>query len=214
MAAESNYFNKLNAIDISGKVEKKNGFNYLSWVDAWGELKAAYPEANYTVYENDQGFNYHTDGRTAWVKTGVTVNGIEHIEYLPVMDYRNNSIPLDKLTSYDVNKAIQRSITKAIARHGLGLYIYAGEDLPTEPSSSKATTKEAAPVKVNESKEASEAGADMQKRLIELCNDNGIDLKAICKKYKINRNSTADDIASAYYDLNNKLLRGEDPLNG
>ena len=64
------------------------------------------------------------------MKTGVTIEGLEHIEYLPVMDYRNVSIPLDKVTSMDVNKAIQRSLTKACARHGLGLYIYAGEDLP------------------------------------------------------------------------------------
>ena len=64
------------------------------------------------------------------MKTGVTVNGIEHIEYLPVMDHRNKSIPLANVTSFDVNKAIQRSLTKAVARHGLGLYIYAGEDLP------------------------------------------------------------------------------------
>jgi hypothetical protein len=64
------------------------------------------------------------------VKTGVTIEGLEHIEYLPVMDYRNVSIPLDKITSMDMNKAIQRSLTKAAARHGLGLYIYAGEDLP------------------------------------------------------------------------------------
>ena len=76
------------------------------------------------------GRNFHTDGRTCWVKTGVTVEGIEHIEYLPVMDFRNASILLDKVTSFDVNKAIQRSLTKAVARHGLGLYIYAGEDLP------------------------------------------------------------------------------------
>ena len=76
------------------------------------------------------GRNFHTDGRTCWVKTGVCVEGIEHIEYLPVMDFRNASILLDKVTSFDVNKAIQRSLTKAVARHGLGLYIYAGEDLP------------------------------------------------------------------------------------
>jgi hypothetical protein len=60
------------------------------------------------------------------------VNGIEHIEYLPVMDFRNASIPVEKVTSFDVNKAIQRSLTKAVARHGLGLYVYAGEDLPEE----------------------------------------------------------------------------------
>jgi hypothetical protein len=64
----------------------------------------------------------------------VVINGIEHIEELPVMDYKNKSIPLDNVNSFDVNKAIQRSLTKAVARHGLGLYIYAGEDLPEEES--------------------------------------------------------------------------------
>lgn len=127
---EKNYFAELNAINVSDKIEKKNGLSYLSWAWAWGELKKLHPDATYTVYENKDGWLYHTDGRTCWVKTGVTVNGIENIEYLPVMDFRNNSIPADKVTSYDVNKAVQRSLTKAVARHGLGLYIYAGEDLP------------------------------------------------------------------------------------
>ena len=127
---EKNYFSELNAINVSDKTEKKNGMTYLSWAWAWGELKKLHPDATYTVYENKDGWLYHTDGRTCWVKTGVTVNGIENIEYLPVMDFRNNSIPADKVTSYDVNKAVQRSLTKAVARHGLGLYIYAGEDLP------------------------------------------------------------------------------------
>jgi hypothetical protein len=139
-----NYFNELNAVDCSGKTEKKNGLTYLSWVYAWTELKKRVPDANYTVYENREGWNYFTDGRTCWVKTGVTVNGIEHIEYLPVMDYRNASIPLDKVTSFDVNKAIQRSLTKACARHGLGLYIYAGEDLPEEDPEPKAEEKKPA----------------------------------------------------------------------
>lgn len=125
-----NYFTKLNAIDCNSKVEEKNGLKYLSWSYAWGELKKVFPDATYTVYENKDGLNYHNDGKTCWVKTGVTVNGLEHIEYLPVMDYKNRSIPLDSVTSFDVNKAIQRCLTKAIARHGLGLYIYAGEDLP------------------------------------------------------------------------------------
>ena len=127
---EKNYFTELNAINVSDKTEKKNGLTYLSWAWAWGELKKLHPDATYTVYENKDGWLYHTDGRTCWVKTGVTVNGIENIEYLPVMDFRNNAIPADKVTSYDVNKAVQRSLTKAVARHGLGLYIYAGEDLP------------------------------------------------------------------------------------
>ena len=128
--SEQNYFVELNSVNVNDRTEKKNGLTYLSWAFAWGEVKKRYPDATYTIYENAEGWFYHTDGRTAWVKTGVTVNGIEHIEYLPVMDYRNKSIPANAVTSFDVNKAIQRSLTKAVARHGLGLYIYAGEDLP------------------------------------------------------------------------------------
>lgn len=123
-------FDTLNAVNVNGHTEKKNGLTYLAWAWAWSEVKKAFPNANYTIYENANGWNYHTDGKTAWVKTGVTIDGIEHIEYLPVMDLRNKSIPLENITSFDVNKAIQRSLTKAVARHGLGLYIYAGEDLP------------------------------------------------------------------------------------
>lgn len=134
-----NYFQALNGINVNGKTEKKNGLTYLSWAWAWGEVKKLYPDATYTIYENADGMFYHTDGRTCWVKTGVTVNGIEHIEYLPVMDFKNKSIPLEAVTSFDVNKAIQRSLTKAVARHGLGLYIYAGEDLPEDEAVEKAT---------------------------------------------------------------------------
>lgn len=130
MEEKKNTFAVLNPINCNDKTEKKNGLTYLSWAWAWGIAKTYFPDANYTIYENADGWNYHTDGRTCWVKTGVTIEGQEYIEYLPVMDTRNRSIPLDSVTSFDVNKAIQRSLTKALARHGLGLYIYAGEDLP------------------------------------------------------------------------------------
>lgn len=123
-------FETLNAVNVNGHTEKKNGLTYLSWAWAWGELLKRYPDSTYTVYENKDGWNYHTDGKTCWVKTGVTVDGKEYVEMLPVMDFKNRSIPADAVTSFDVNKAIQRSLTKAVARHGLGLYIYAGEDLP------------------------------------------------------------------------------------
>lgn len=127
---ETNYFELLSKVNVNGHTEEKNGLTYLSWAWAWAEIKKADPLAQYTVYEDSNGRFYHTDGRTCWVKTGVTVGGLEHIEYLPVMNNRNQSIPLESVTSFDVNKAIQRSLTKAAARHGLGLYIYAGEDLP------------------------------------------------------------------------------------
>ena len=145
MADKMNYFEILNSINVSDKTEKKGNLTYLSWAWAWGELKKRHPDATYKIYENDMGWNYHTDGKTAWVKTGVTVEGIENIEYLPVMDFKNNSIPVEKVTSTDVNKTIQRSLTKAVARHGLGLYIYAGEDLPeAEKEEAKKTSEKEA----------------------------------------------------------------------
>lgn len=125
-------FETLSAINVSGKTEKKNGLTYLSWAYAWGELCKVYPTATYKVHERDTQWgpcNYFTDGRTAWVKVSVTIGDLTHTEMLPIMDYRNKSIPLDKVTSCDANKAIQRCITKAVARFGLGLYVYAGEDL-------------------------------------------------------------------------------------
>ena len=143
----ANTFETLNAINVNGKTEKKNGLTYLSWAWAWQEVKKVDPDANYTIYENANGWNYHTDGKTAWVKTGVTVGGIEHIEYLPIMDYKNKSIPLDLITSFDVNKAIQRSLTKACARHGLGLYIYAGEDLPEAEADNRPDEEKIADIK-------------------------------------------------------------------
>ena len=123
-------FEILSAINCNEHTEKKNGLTYLSWAWAWYYVKKYFPEAFYTVYESASGIPYFSDGKSAMVKTGVTIEGLELIEYLPIMDSRNRSIPQDQITSFDVNKAIQRSLTKACARHGLGLYIYAGEDLP------------------------------------------------------------------------------------
>lgn len=123
-------FKELNKVNVNEHTESKGKFTYLSWAWAWAEVKKKFPLATYTVYENKDDLLYHTDGKTCWVKTGVTIEGLEHIEYLPVLDFSNKSVPLDKITSMNANTAIQRSLTKAIARHGLGLYIYAGEDLP------------------------------------------------------------------------------------
>ena len=150
---QKSVFETLNAVNCNEHTEKKNGLTYLSWAWAWAEVKKRYPGAFFTIYENPDGWPYWTDGRYCWVKTGVVIApapeasalgyGIEHIEYLPIMDYKNNSIPVEKVTSMDVNKSIQRSLTKACARHGLGLYIYAGEDLPEgEPEKAAETPVE------------------------------------------------------------------------
>lgn len=131
---KASVFDVLSHIDCKEHLETKkqgNGLTYLSWAWAWHICKEHYPNAFYTVYENAEGRPYFDDGRTAWVKTGVTIEGLEHIEYLPILDQAAHaSLPLARITSWDMNKSIQRSLTKALARHGLGLYVYAGEDLP------------------------------------------------------------------------------------
>ena len=167
-------FETLNEVNVGEHIEKKNGLSYLSWAWAWAEVKKRYPGAFYTVYENRDGLLYHTDGMTAWVKTGVTIEGLEHIEYLPVMDMRNKSITIDKITSFDVNKAVQRSLTKACARHGLGLYIYAGEDLPeSEQPTTKPTVDGMSRVDL------------LRKQILDLAEAKGIDRAAVTEaEYK------------------------------
>lgn len=171
-------FEVLNSINVNEHTEQRNGLTYLSWAWAWAEVKKRYPGATYTIYENTDGLFYHTDGMTAWVKTGVTIEGLEHIEYLPVMDFKNKSIPLEKITSFDVNKAIQRSLTKALARHGMGLYIYAGEDLPEEEKKAKDEERKAQEevakqkideVKVNALREKMKADKVDEAALLTIC---------------------------------------------
>lgn len=176
-----NYFKALNDINVNGKTEQKNGLTYLSWAWAWGELKKMFPDSTYTVYENNEGWNYFTDGKTCWVKTGVTVNGIEHIEYLPVMDFKNKSIPADNVTSFDVNKAIQRSLTKAVARHGLGLYIYAGEDLPEEEAKVKEEEN-----KAKEEAKKKPATPEQVKEILALTPDENLQ-KVMLDYYKVKK---------------------------
>lgn len=131
MSNNQSAFAKLNAINVRDKVERKGNMDYLSWAYAWSILKHEYPDAQRTVYESPfTGMNYFTDGKTCYVKVGVTIGELEHIDYLPIMDFKNKAIPVDSVTSFDVNKTIQRSTVKAIAMHGLGIQLWTGEDIP------------------------------------------------------------------------------------
>lgn len=133
-------YSTLSQTSVREKIERKGNLDYLSWANAWHMLKTAYPNAQRKVYEHEHtGFNYFTDGRTAYVKVGIIVNDLEHIDYLPVMDFRNNALPIDKVTATDVNKTIQRSTAKAIAMHGLGLSLWTGEDVPVIVDVAQAT---------------------------------------------------------------------------
>lgn len=137
MTEKKSVFETLSAIDVSDHIEKKNGLSYLSWAWAWYILLKFYPSSTSEVYEDQNGRPWFDDGRSGWVKVSVTVEGITHTEYLPIMDNRNKSIPAERIDSFAANTAIQRCRTKAIGRHGLGISLYAGEDLPLEVAESR-----------------------------------------------------------------------------
>lgn len=134
------WFSELSSIDVSSHVRQKNGLNYLSWMWAWSELKKRYPLSYATVYETCDGMLVWQDPIGCHVKTSVTIvweeNGELHehtaTEYLPVMNFKNQSVPYESADSMLINKTIQRSLTKCIARLGLGGYLYANEDLPED----------------------------------------------------------------------------------
>lgn len=131
----SDVFSTLSAIDVSEYVEKKGQFNYLSWPHAVRYLNTAYPDATWEVeeYVNECGVSipYMETSCGYFVKVTVTVEGISKSQTHPVLDYRNK--PIEKPNAFEINTSIQRCLVKAIALHGLGIYVYAGEDLPIEP---------------------------------------------------------------------------------
>ena len=156
---EENIFNKLSSINVNDKTENKNGLTYLSWAWAWQEFKKVYPEATYTIKRNEQGLPYIYDENLGYmVFTEVKVGDLVHEMWLPVMDSANKSMKnksykyqakeykygkftgnivektVEAATMFDINKTIMRCLTKNLAMFGLGLYIYAGEDLPEDLS--------------------------------------------------------------------------------
>ena len=139
-------FEDLFKINVSEHIENKNGLNYLSWAWAWAEFKKNCPDATYRIMTFD-GLPYAYDEKTGYmVYTEITANGETQMMWLPVMDSANNAmkseeytiktkykeIPVKAATMFDINKTIMRCLTKNMAMFGLGLYIYAGEDLPDD----------------------------------------------------------------------------------
>ena len=144
-------FQRLNAIDCSKHIEKKGKFNYLSWSWAWAMFKIECPDATFEKhhYPNSDGHSvpYTKDEEGyAYVNVSVTTEGEKLSEVFPVLN--NSNRPIQNPNSFDVNTALQRCLVKAIAFHGLGLHIYAGEDLPEQVSAAK---EEAAAEKKKES---------------------------------------------------------------
>jgi hypothetical protein len=124
----------LSRIDVADKIEKKNGLSYLSWAWAWGKLKENYPHAWFRKHEGASGYPYFMDVQGysfVRVTVGLDRTGDHEVtESLPVLDHRNK--PIQGPNAFEVNNALQRCLAKAIAYHGLGHYIYAGEDMPQD----------------------------------------------------------------------------------
>lgn len=163
-----NVFEKLSSINVNDKVEKKNGLTYLSWAWAWGEVKKLYPDAVYDIIHDpvSQKPYFYDENLGYMVMTTVTIQNQTLCMWLPVMDGANKAMmtstytyqtrygekTVEAATMFDINKTIMRCLTKNLAMHGIGHYIYAGEDLPeTEnntpapvaatPKQEKATTE-------------------------------------------------------------------------
>lgn len=124
-----NYFDELYRVDVSAHIEKKNGFSFVSWPFAVAELRKRHPEATWEVVRFD-GKPYMATDCGYFVEVAVTVDGLRLSQIHPVLDHRNK--PVQQPNSFDINTSIQRCLVKAIALHGLGLCVYAGEDLPPD----------------------------------------------------------------------------------
>ena len=126
-----NYFTELDQLDVTRHIEKKGRFSYLSWAYAVRELKKRHPSATWTVHEYGEGIPYIKTECGFFVKVTVIVNLIEMTQVHPVLDHQNK--PVNSPNAFQINTSIQRCLAKAIALHGLGLHLYAGEDLPPSP---------------------------------------------------------------------------------
>ncbi len=180
---QNKVYETLSKISVKEKIEKKGRFDYLSWAWAWHYLQSNYPGSERIVYETVEGVPYFTDGKFANVKVGIIVNGVQHIDYLPITDNLNRSIPLTKITSFDVNNTIQRATAKAIAMHGLGLSLWIGEDTAVfdDPQPAKPKEKKSYTLDLNDEKWPSVL------KYISANKDKGLDwiVENISKKYKV-----------------------------
>ncbi len=152
-------FSEVYKVNVNEHTEGRNGFTYLSWAWAWAEFKKLFPDATYTIWKNENGLPFVFDPNTGYmVYTTVTAEDTTHEMWLPVMDSANKAMKsepytykdrygkehtVNAATMFDINKTIMRCLTKNLAMFGLGLYIYAGEDLPeAEPKEEEIHTCE------------------------------------------------------------------------
>ncbi|MBU3096321.1 DUF1071 domain-containing protein [Acinetobacter baumannii] len=177
----ANHFEQLAAISVSGHIEKKNNMSYLSWAWAVDKLMRIDPQANWSFREPMT----FPDG-SMMVHCDVTVFGKTMYMFLPVMDYRNKAIA--NPNAFDINKAMMRCLVKGIAVHGLGLYIYAGEDLPEEEKTHQAAQAQQQQTPQNQQQQpnaAQQLTAEFQQALHAIHHtQNEADLATIYKRFK------------------------------
>lgn len=231
MATNKTLFETLSAIDVSEHIDHKNDLSYLSWTWAWSEFKKKCPDAHYEIWRDEQGRPYLDDPNLGYmVFTTVTTKDETHSMWLPVMDARNFAMKsvkykckrgkydndVEPATMFDVNKAIMRCLVKNIAMFGLGLYIYAGEDLPEEVSTEKSegdkkksasTAKKT--VSTSNSKASTESAdestkrerAEIREKIIKYGKEHNITDMEIANDYGINKESTVEELKAAYQKL-------------
>ena len=215
-------FEELNAINVNDKTEKKKSgsteLTYLSWTWAWAEVKKRYPDAHYEIMMHD-GLPYVYDENTGYmVFTTVTIDGISHMMWLPVMDGANRAMKskpytystkyngektVEAATMFDVNKTIMRCLVKNLAMFGLGLYIYAGEDLPETEAEEQKTAQEVAKKKLEK------IDAGQIEELKKTLSENGIDEAFVLSLYKLKdlsdvTNQKLENINSHFADIKKK----------
>ena len=200
-------FNTLNELNVGNKTKEKNKLTYLPWAAAWEAVKRIYPDAEFGIEEQvlDEFGNtrfWHSDGNTGWVKVWVTIEGQTLVEVLPIMNHRNQAIPANEITSTDANKSFKRCLVKCLALHGLGTYIFLGEDLPEEESKLidlKAEIKALVAKKVALSDETKE-------KVAALCKDAERESNPSLDEDSITGNYNNIDDASILENLKMKLL--------
>lgn len=197
---EQHYFARLSKINVSQHLEKKGQFSYLSWPYAVEQLRLADPKATWEVKRFD-GLPYLRTDLGFFVEVAVTVEGITLSQIHPVLDSKNR--PIEMPSAFDINTSIQRALVKAIALHGLGLYVYAGEDLPEADKTEKPEnkeTKETRPAPTNPKQVAAAPGsitAEQTARIKALLTESGTTLQRFLAFFRID---TLTDLPATEFD--------------
>ena len=170
-------FEELSNINVNEYTEKKGNLTYLSWSNAWGEVKKRRPDAKYDIKKNENGLPFfYAQGIGYMVMTDVTIEDETLEMWLPVMDYKNKAMLEPTMT--DINKALMRCLAKNLAMFGLGLYIYKGEDLPSEEDRAEQQERKA---------EKQPITAVMVIALRGRFEENGVSEEEVIKLYKIDK---------------------------